>query len=39
MRGSEKSSKILTMAQNWTFGAGFHRPPQSQETSAIADRL
>ena len=39
LRGSEGPSKILRMAQNWTFGASLHRPPQSQETSAIACRL
>src|SRR5258708_1561508 len=36
LRGSEGPSKILRMAQNWTFGASLHRPPQSKETSAIA---
>ena len=39
MRGSEWPSKILRIAQNRTFGAGLHRPPQSQETSESASRL
>jgi hypothetical protein len=39
MSGSEWPSKILSMAQNWTFGTSLHWPPQSQGTSAVTGRL
>jgi hypothetical protein len=37
MGGSERSCKIVLMAQNWIFGASRVRPPLSQVPSAVAD--